>query len=98
MAHSFGAKGGARFARSNSGLQISVATGHHDWENRRKNWADHFFLNILIGVATGPLEPDIIAPLTYADDANGIGTTMQAVFAHQGIPADIAASLSALHP
>lgn len=71
----------------NSGLRISVSTGYHDWENGCTDWKRCFWLNIFLGVAAGSLEPDIVAPLTYTDYAQGIDTTLQAVFEAEGITA-----------
>jgi len=81
----FWSEGGGVFTLPNSGLQIWVATGYHDWENGCNSWVDCFWLNILHGVAAGPLEPDISAPLTYADYSKGVDTSMNAVFAAQGV-------------
>ncbi|MEL6210485.1 MAG: hypothetical protein AAFR44_09975, partial [Pseudomonadota bacterium] len=81
----FWAEGGGMLALPNSGHRIWVTTGYHDWENGCTDWGDCFWLNIVMGVAAGPLGPDIVAPLTYADYAQGIDTTMQAVFAAEGV-------------
>ena len=81
----FWAEGGGFLTLPNSGLRIWVATGYHDWENGCTDWAQCFWLNIALGVAAGPLDPDINAPLTYADYTNGVDTTLQAVFAAEGI-------------
>lgn len=81
----FWAESGASMELPNSGLKVSVTTGYHDWANGCSNWSKCFWLNIVMGVAAGPLDPHIIAPLTYADYSKGIDTTLQAVFAEQGI-------------
>ena len=80
----FWAEGGGFLKLPNSGLRIWVSTGYHDWENGCTDWARCFWLNILLGVAAGSLDPDIDAPLTYADYANGVDTTLQAVFKAEG--------------
>ncbi|MEM7798722.1 MAG: hypothetical protein AAF633_06005 [Chloroflexota bacterium] len=76
----FWAEGGRAMTLPNSGIRISVSTGYHDWENGCRDWARCFWPNILIGAAVGKLDPDIIAPVTFADYAQGIDTTLQAVF------------------
>jgi len=79
----FWAESSGRFTLPNSGIEIWIATGYHDWENGCNNWIDCFWLNIIYGVAAGPLEPHILAPLSFADYSRGIDTTMQAVFVAQ---------------
>ncbi|MEO0881532.1 MAG: hypothetical protein AAFY34_02255 [Pseudomonadota bacterium] len=81
----FWAEGGAALKLPNSGHRIWVTTGYHDWEHGCTDWGDCFWLNIIFGVAAGPLGPDIIAPLTYADYAQGMDTTLQAVFDAEGV-------------
>ena len=84
----FWAESGGALRLPNSDLAIWVSTGYHDWENGCKDWSRCFWPNILLGVAAGPLDPDIIAPLTFDDYSQGIDTTMQAVFAAEGIFAE----------
>jgi len=84
----FWAESGAAMILPNSGLKIGVATGYHDWENGCSDWSTCFWLNIVMGVAAGPLDPHIVAPLTYADYSKGIDTTLQAVFQEEGIDAE----------
>jgi hypothetical protein len=79
----FWAESGASMQLPNSGIKVAVATGYHDWENGCSDWSDCFWINILFGVASGPLDPHIEAPLTFADYAKGIDTTLQAVFTAQ---------------
>lgn len=81
----FWAESGAAMKLPNSAVKVSVTTGYHDWANGCTDWSKCFWVNIVAGVAAGPLDPHIIAPLTYADYSKGIDTTMQAVFAEQGI-------------
>ncbi|MEM6899412.1 MAG: hypothetical protein AAF583_06550 [Pseudomonadota bacterium] len=81
----FWAEGGAALQLPNSGKRIWVTTGYHDWENGCTDWSNCFWLNVILGVAAGPLGPDIFAPLTYADYANGVDTGMQAIFANEGV-------------
>ena len=76
----FWAEGGRSMTLPNSGIVVSVSTGYHDWENGCTDWSRCFWVNILIGAAVGKLDPDIIAPVTFADYAQGIDTTLQAVF------------------
>ncbi|MEO1405913.1 MAG: hypothetical protein AAFV54_05415 [Pseudomonadota bacterium] len=81
----FWAEGGGALKLPNSGQRIWVTTGYHDWENGCTDWSNCFWLNIIFGVAAGPLGPDIIAPLTYADYSQGVDTTLQAVFDAEGV-------------
>ena len=81
----FWAESGAAMQLPNSGIEVRVSTGYHDWENGCTDWSRCFWVNIIAGVAVGPLDPHIVAPLTYADYANGIDTTLQAVFEAEGI-------------
>ena len=81
----FWAESGALMILPNSGLKVGVSTGYHDWENGCTDWSKCFWVNILMGVAAGPLDPQIKAPLRYEDYSKGIDTTMQAVFAAEGL-------------
>ncbi len=81
----FWAEGGDLLELPNSGLRISVATGYHDWENGCQDWVRCFWPNILLGVAAGPLDPDIVAQLTFADYSKGIDTPLQTVLAAEGV-------------
>ena len=85
----FWAESGGVLKLPNSGLRVSVSTGYHDWENGCKDWRRCFWPNIILGVAAGKLDPDIVAPLTYSDYAQGIDTTLQAVFAAESIETNI---------
>lgn len=81
----FWAEGGAALTLPNSGIKVFVATAYHDWENGCQDWKHCYWPNIILGVAAGKLEPDIIAPLTFKDYSQGIDTTLQAVFAQEAI-------------
>ncbi|MEM9669473.1 MAG: hypothetical protein AAF950_11165 [Pseudomonadota bacterium] len=81
----FWAEGGAMLKLPNSGHRIWVTTGYHDWESGCNDWSKCFWLNIVMGVAAGPLGPDIIAPMTFADYSKGIDTTMLAVYKAEDI-------------
>ncbi len=83
----FWAEGGGVLHLPNSGLNVGLATGYHDWENGCTDWTRCYWLASALGVAAGPLDPDIAAPLTYADYAQGIDTAMQVVFEAEGIEA-----------
>ncbi|MEM8861522.1 MAG: S41 family peptidase, partial [Chloroflexota bacterium] len=76
----FWAEGGRSMTLPNSSVRVSVSTGYHDWENGCTDWSRCFWVNILFGAAVGKLDPDIIAPVTFADYSQGIDTTLQAVF------------------
>ena len=76
----FWAEGGRSMILPNSAIRISVSTGYHDWENGCTDWSRCFWVNILMGAAVGKLDPDIIAPVSFADYALGVDTTLQAVF------------------
>ncbi len=81
----FWAEGGGVLTLPNSGFRIWVTTGYHDWENGCQDWSRCFWPNIFLGVAAGPLAPDIDAALRYADYASGVDTTLRAVFAAEGL-------------
>ncbi|MEM7537822.1 MAG: hypothetical protein AAF639_36970 [Chloroflexota bacterium] len=81
----FWAEGGGVLTLPNSGVKVSVSTGYHDWENGCTDWRRCYWLNIVMGVAAGKLDPDINAPLTFADYSSGIDTTMQAVFEAEAV-------------
>ncbi|MEM9775650.1 MAG: hypothetical protein AAF902_13800 [Chloroflexota bacterium] len=77
----FWAEGGGAMTLPNSGVRVSVSTGYHDWENGCTDWRRCFWPNIFMGVAAGKLDPNIEAPLTFADYSGGVDTTLEAVFA-----------------
>ena len=81
----FWAEGGGVLTLPNSGLSISVSTGYHDWENGCSDWGKCYWLAAALGVAAGPLDPDINAPLTYADYSRGIDTGLEAILEAEGV-------------
>lgn len=82
----FWAEGGAgSHTLPNSGFRIWVSTGYHDWENGCTDWSKCFWVNIVIGVAAGSLEPTMPAPLSFVDFVEGRDPAMDAVFAAEGL-------------
>lgn len=81
----FWAEGSGLLRLPQSGLAIGVSTGYHDWENGCSDWSTCYWLAIVMGVAAGPLDPDIEAPLSFADYSRGVDTGMEAIFAAEGI-------------
>lgn len=79
----FWAEGQGPMRLPNSGLSITVTTGYHDWENGCTNWVRCYWLSAAMGVAAGPLTPDIEAPLAFSDYSRGIDSTIEAVLAHE---------------
>lgn len=57
---------GQRYRLPNSGITVSYATGYHDWESGCTSLSRCFWINVLMGVAAGSLEPTRV-PLRFAD-------------------------------
>jgi hypothetical protein len=57
---------GQRYRLPNSGITVSYATGYHDWESGCSSLSRCFWINVLMGVAAGSLEPTRL-PLRFAD-------------------------------
>ena len=81
----FWAEGGGPMRLPNSELRIGITTGYHDWEQGCESFTRCYWISVIFGVAAGPLDPDVIAPLTYADFARGVDTGIQTVFEAEGI-------------
>lgn len=81
----FRAEGGKSMTLPNSKVRASIATGYHDWEHGCKNWSTCYWVNIVLGVAAGPLETDIYAPLSFKDYSVGIDTGLQAIYRAEGV-------------
>lgn len=77
----FWAEGGGPMVLPNSKAPIYVSTGYHDWENGCESFARCFWPNVFYGVAAGPLEVDIHAPLTFSDYIKGVDTGIEAILA-----------------
>ncbi len=78
----FWAEGGGTSMRlPNSGIRLWASTGYHDWENGCTDWSPCFWINILFGVALGPVEVDLEAPLRFSDYARGVDSGMAAILA-----------------
>ncbi len=81
----FWAEGAAFFRLPNSQLRVGVSTGYHDWENGCTDWSRCYWVNILLGVAAGSLEPTIDAPLTFEGYAQGRDDGIAAILAREGV-------------
>ena len=73
--------GGTPMRLPNSDIAIYVSTGYHDWENGCSDWSRCFWINTLFGVALGPVEVELEAPLLFSDYARGIDSGMEAILA-----------------
>jgi hypothetical protein len=73
--------GGTPMRLPNSDIAIYVSTGYHDWENGCSDWSRCFWINTLFGVALGPVEVALEAPLLFADYARGVDSGMDAILA-----------------
>lgn len=71
--------GGAPMVLPNSEIRLFASTGYHDWENGCSDWSRCFWINILFGVAVGPVKVDLPAPLLFSDYARGIDSGIQAI-------------------
>ncbi len=78
----FWAEGGGNAMRlPNSDIALFVSTGYHDWENGCSDWSRCFWVNIVAGVAVGPISVDLEAPLLFSDYARGVDTGIEAILA-----------------
>ncbi|WP_421859558.1 hypothetical protein [Oceanicaulis sp.] len=73
--------GGTPMRLPNSDIAIYVSTGYHDWENGCSDWSRCFWINTLFGVALGPVDVALEAPLLFADYARGVDSGMEAILA-----------------
>ncbi|MEP0393103.1 hypothetical protein [Erythrobacter sp.] len=73
--------GGKSMVLPNSEIRLFASTGYHDWENGCSDWSKCFWVNTLIGVAVGPVEVDLPAPLLFADYVRGLDSGIQAILA-----------------
>lgn len=71
--------GGAPMVLPNSEIRLFASTGYHDWENGCSDWSRCFWINILFGVAIGPIEVELSAPLLFSDYARGIDSGIEAI-------------------
>jgi hypothetical protein len=76
----FWAEGG-RIILPHSKLVVRFASAFHDWENGcgLKDLGRCYWMNYFGGVAAGPLEPELQAPLRFADYIQGRDPAMEAV-------------------
>ncbi len=72
----------------NSDIPIFLSTAYHDWENGCSDWSRCFWINILFGVAAGPLDVELSAPLLFSDYAQGIDSGVEAILAAEAARAD----------
>jgi len=73
--------GGTPMVLPNSEIRLFASTGYHDWENGCEDWSQCFWINTLFGVAAGPVEVDMPAPLMFSDYWQGIDSGMEAILA-----------------
>jgi hypothetical protein len=73
--------GGSPMRLPNSEIAIYPSTGYHDWENGCSDWSTCFWVNIVLGVAVGPTEIELEAPLLFSDYVQGIDSGVEAVLA-----------------
>lgn len=71
--------GGNAMVLPNSKIRLFASTGYHDWENGCDDWSKCFWINTLFGVAVGPVEVDLPAPLLFADYAKGVDSGIEAI-------------------
>jgi len=84
----FWAEGGGVMRLPNSDLPLLVSTAYHDWENGCTDWSRCYWLNIIFGVAAGPLDVDLPAGLRFEDYRRGVDTGMEAVLAAETARSD----------
>jgi len=73
--------GGKSMVLPNSKIRLFASTGYHDWENGCGDWTKCFWINTLFGVAVGPTEVDLPAPLLFADYVQGVDSGVEAILA-----------------
>ena len=78
----FWAEGGS-FDLPNAFIRVHYAAGRHRYDGPCENLRDCFWLNQRFPVRVSTLEPDIPAPLTFADYRARRDPAMEAVLARQ---------------
>lgn len=73
--------GGKSMVLPNSEIRLFASTGYHDWENGCDDWSRCFWINTLFGVAVGPVEVDLPAPLLFSDYIKGVDSGIEAILA-----------------
>lgn len=80
----FWAEGGGKpMVLPNSEIRLFASTGYHDWENGCDDWSRCFWINTLFGVAVGPVEVDLPAPLLFSDYIRGVDSGIEAILAEE---------------
>ncbi len=62
-------------------MPIYVSTGYHDWENGCESFARCFWPNVIYGVAAGPPDVSLSAPMRISDYARREDTAISAILA-----------------